>query len=76
MASNVELMIPPPKKWIPDHYQFTEKQMVPTVSLNAIEYSIEDFSTHITEIASEIARLEERRLNNVGTDEEWFSVPL
>ena len=71
MKSNVELMIPPPKKWIPDHYQFTEKQMVPTVSLNAIEYSIEDFSTHITEIASEIAReiarLEERRLMNVGT---------
>ena len=67
MASNIELMIPPPKKWVPDHYQFTEKQMVPTVSLNAIEYSIEDFSTHVTEIARNIY-LEERRLNNVGTD--------
>lgn len=75
MKSNVELMIPPPKKWIPDHYQFTEKQMVPTVSLNAIEYSIEDFSTHITEIARNIY-LEERRLMNVGTDEEWFSIPM
>lgn len=54
MISNIELMIPPPKKWKPDHYCISQNQMaVDESSISEISYSIRKFSALVDNATKE-----------------------